>query len=61
MTTPEGERRTYTLLSAITPDDLMRIGFKAYAREKREKGEYESPFSREVRDAISKTHVSQRS
>ena len=61
MNTTDGERRTYTILSAITPDDLVRVAFKAYVREKRGRGEYESPFSREVRAAISRSHTAQRS
>jgi hypothetical protein len=61
LTTPDGEKRTYTILSAITPDDLIRIGFKAYVREKRGGEKYSSPFSREVRLAITQAHVAQRS
>ena len=61
LTTPDGERRPYTLLSDITPDDLVRIATKAYAREKRGGVEYSSPFTREVRDALVRTRVTQRS
>jgi hypothetical protein len=61
LTLPDGSRRTYTILESITPDDLVRISFKAYVHEKRTGTEYVSPFSRDVREALTKTNVAQRS
>lgn len=61
LTTPDGHKRTYTILSDITPDDLVRVAAKAYVHEKRFGVAYESPFSREIRDAIVRTRVTQRS
>jgi hypothetical protein len=54
----DGSRRTFTILSTVTPDDLVRIGLKAYVLEKRV--EYESPFSREVRDMLVNSRITQR-
>lgn len=60
LTTEEGFRRTYTILSDITVDDLVRISMKAYVHEKKFGTEYASPFSREVRDAVVRTRVTNR-
>jgi hypothetical protein len=56
----DGSRRTFTILSTVTPDDLVRIGLKAYVLEKRKGVEYESPFSREVRDMLVNSRITQR-
>jgi hypothetical protein len=56
----DGTTRTYTLLSAVTPDDLVRVAMKAYIFEKRTGETYESPCSREVRDQLVSTRITQR-
>lgn len=56
----DGTVRTFTLLSAVTPDDLVRLGLKAYVLEKRRGVVYESPFSREVRDMLVVSRITQR-
>jgi len=49
-----------TILSDVTIDDLMRLGLKAYVHEVRAGVEYESPFSREIRAAVTRVRVAQR-
>lgn len=55
-----GGPKTVTILSDVTVDDLMRVGLKAYVHEVRLGKEYASPFSREIRDAVTRVRVSQR-
>lgn len=57
----DGTTRTFTVLSAVTVDDLTRLMLKAYVREKRAGDEYVSPFSREVRDMLVVSRITQRS
>ena len=52
--------KTVTLLSDITVDDLVRVGLKTYVREMRFGTEYTSPFSREIRIALTRVRVAQR-
>ena len=52
--------KTVTILSDVTVDDLMRIGLKAYVHEARLGVTYVSPFSREIRDAVTRVRTSQR-
>lgn len=56
----DGRERTFTVLSSVTPDDLVRVGLKAYVAEKRLGETYESPFSRDVRDMLVQSRVAQR-
>jgi len=56
----DGRSRTFTILSDITPDDLMRLGLKAYVAEVRFGEPYESPFSRGIRNALVLSRVTQR-
>lgn len=53
--------KTVTILSHVTVDDLMRVAMKAYVQEVRLGVQYASPFSREIRDAVTRVRVSQRS
>jgi len=59
--TAAGPLKTFTVLDTVTVDDLVRIGLKAYVREKRTGEVYESPFSEEVRRMITTSRVSLRS
>lgn len=52
--------RTVTILSDVTVDDLLRVAVKAYVHEVRLGTPYASPFSREIRDAVTRTRVAQR-
>jgi len=61
ITGPTGRKRKVTLLSHVTVDDLMRVGLKAYMAEAYLGDEYESPFSREVRDMIVLSRTTNRS
>lgn len=56
----ESGTRTFTILSAITPDDLVRVALKAYVHTKRTGIDHESPFSREVRDMLVVSRITQR-
>ena len=52
--------KTVTILSDVTVDDLMRVGLKAYVREVRLGDVYASPFSREIREAVTRVRIAQR-
>jgi len=52
--------RTVTILSDVTVDDLVRVALKAYVHEVRLGTAYTSPFSREIREAVTRVHVAQR-
>lgn len=53
--------KTVTILDIVTIDDLVVLGMRAYVHEVRQKVPYESPFSRTVRDAVTRTRTAQRS
>lgn len=57
--TPSGPK-TVSILSTVTVDDLMRVGIKAYVHELRLGGPVITPFSREIRDAVARVRVAQR-
>ena len=61
ITGSDGRTRKVTLLSHVTPDDLVRVGLKAYMAEAFLGETYESPFSREVRDMIVLSRATSRS
>ena len=52
--------KTVTILSDVTVDDLVRIGLKAYVHEVRMGVDYVSPFSREIREAVTRVSPAQR-
>ena len=59
LTGTDGTKTTVTLLDFVTPDDLIRVGLKAYVYEKKAGLAYDEPFSREVRDMLVLSRVTQ--
>lgn len=60
ITGPDARRRTYRVLDQVTIDDLMVVGAKAVIGEIALGVDYVSPFSREVRDHLIRTHITSR-
>lgn len=58
---PDGTVKTYTLVSFVTPDDLMLLGAKASAVQIKYGIEYASPSTREARNHLILTRVTNRS
>lgn len=52
--------KVVTVLSHVTVDDLVRVGLKAYVHEVRRGVPYESPFPREIREALTLVSVARR-
>ncbi len=61
LTAADGIAKVYTLVPFVTPDDLMVLSMQAIAAEIKLGIEYETPSTREVRDHIILTRVTQRS
>ena len=57
---PDGTRKTVSIVSAVTPDDLIRVALKSYIFSKRTGIDYGEPFSREVRDMLVRSRTTQR-
>ncbi len=53
--------KTVTILSAVSVDDVTRVAVGSYVQEARGGAEYESPFTRGIRDMLVRVRVSQRS
>ena len=58
---PEGLTKTYEIVPFITSDDLMDLGAKAAGAWYKYGVEYESPSTREARDHLILTRVTNRS
>lgn len=58
--TKEGRTRTITVVDAVTPDDLVRVGLKAYVNEKRAGIPYGDPFSEDIRDLLVTSRIGRR-
>lgn len=52
--------KTVTILSDVTVDDLMDVALHAYVHEVRLGVPYTSPLSREIREAVTRVRVAQR-
>jgi hypothetical protein len=59
--TVSGIQKTVTILTAVSVDDLVRVGLKTYVFAERSEGEYTSPFTRGIRDTLVRVRTPQRS